>query len=432
MLSNHPIRKKISLCALFLFNLGLAVLAASAVFIGLVYLSEQIYLTLLAALFVFGFVVFITGRWVARLWGTAVPGRFGFGLALGGTLLLAVGLYFGVLRPGPSASPAALRPETKFWDLPTGSRIAYSHYPAQGTAQPYPLVYLHGGPGAMPHGEGWGDDYGFMRQFTQDGYNVYLYDQAGSGQSALREKLSDYSILKNIEDLEAIRQVLGAEKMILLGQSWGGALAANYLARYPERVERVIFTSPGEMWEGESSHPSDYSRTAGRGSDLGTSTRFELAYLLLDINPQAAQALLPQREANQFMEDLTQNLLAQSFCKEDAAKVPVLPPGKPLGFNLYSVLLTEANQKGLNDPRPALSKLKTPALILKSGCDYIAWETTYQYRQALSESKLVYIRNAGHLIWASQPEQAAQIIRAFLAGQTLPLPAYEGSQEPEG
>lgn len=47
------------------------------------------------------------------------------------------------------------------------------------------------------------------------------------------------------EDLEEIVEVIGSEKVILLGQSWGSILAAEYIADNPGRVAKVIFTGPG-------------------------------------------------------------------------------------------------------------------------------------------------------------------------------------------
>jgi proline iminopeptidase len=35
--------------------------------------------------------------------------------------------------------------------------------------------------------------------------------------------------------------------MILVGGSWGGTLAAHYLAAHPDRVEKVVFSSPGAI-----------------------------------------------------------------------------------------------------------------------------------------------------------------------------------------
>lgn len=59
-------------------------------------------------------------------------------------------LYILVLRPSGSHFAEAIPyANTKYWQLPTGSRIAYSEFdPPQGVAvKPEAIVYLHGGPG---------------------------------------------------------------------------------------------------------------------------------------------------------------------------------------------------------------------------------------------------------------------------------------------
>ena len=35
----------------------------------------------------------------------------------------------------------------QFWELSTGSKIGYTHIAAKGQKKPYPVIYLHGGPG---------------------------------------------------------------------------------------------------------------------------------------------------------------------------------------------------------------------------------------------------------------------------------------------
>ena len=41
------------------------------------------------------------------------------------------------------------RKGTQYWDLGTGSRIAYMLVPAKGIKKPYPIIYLQGGPGGF-------------------------------------------------------------------------------------------------------------------------------------------------------------------------------------------------------------------------------------------------------------------------------------------
>ena len=83
---------------------------------------------------------------------------------------------FAVLRPsGSQFAKVVPYANTMYWQLPTGSVIAYSEYdPPPGVAvKPEAIVYLHGGPGVRqaPFDQ---DIYG---SFAASGFRVFLYDQ---------------------------------------------------------------------------------------------------------------------------------------------------------------------------------------------------------------------------------------------------------------
>lgn len=161
-----------------------------------------------------------------------------------------------------------LPPQGGYWELPTGSRIAYLRLPAVGPAQATPIIRLHGGPGgyAVTNQRA----VAFFGHLAQDGYDVYLYDQIGSGLSARLDDPREYTLTRSVANLEAIRQAIGADQLILLGESWGATLAANYMAAYPDHVGRVIFSSPAP------SNPAawgSYQATYGRGSRRRSSRR---------------------------------------------------------------------------------------------------------------------------------------------------------------
>jgi pimeloyl-ACP methyl ester carboxylesterase len=108
-----------------------------------------------------------------------------------------------------------------------------------------------------------------------------LFDQAGSGLSDFLPKVSDYTMGRAVADLEAIRQQLQASKMILIGHSWGSTLAASYTAKYPGRVAKVIFYSPGPIWNVPlEMRKADHSRTEWRRPDFPP-PRLLAAFLLL-------------------------------------------------------------------------------------------------------------------------------------------------------
>jgi pimeloyl-ACP methyl ester carboxylesterase len=49
-------------------------------------------------------------------------------------------------------------------------------------------------------------------------------------------------------------------RLILIGHSWGGSLAAQYAVAHPDHISRLVFHSPaGITWTGE---PNEYERSA--------------------------------------------------------------------------------------------------------------------------------------------------------------------------
>ena len=52
-----------------------------------------------------------------------------------------------------------------------------------------------------------------------------------------------YTTPDSVEDMEAIRQQLGVEKLTLFGISYGTELAIAYARAYPAHVERLILDS---------------------------------------------------------------------------------------------------------------------------------------------------------------------------------------------
>lgn len=103
------------------------------------------------------------------------------------------------------------------------------------------VIMLHGGPGG---------DYRYplkAKALANDGYFVVFYDQRGSGLSRRHAK-SEYSIQMMLDDLTAVidhYRKTPAQKVFLLGHSWGGMLATAYINRYPERINGAILAEPG-------------------------------------------------------------------------------------------------------------------------------------------------------------------------------------------
>lgn len=368
-------------------------------------------LTLLGAILVVGS---LFGTLAFQVAGIRRP--HGHGHRFGLTLTAVLGLAATMLLFKPlelTAHVAQPRADTRYWQLSTGSHLAYTLFPAVGWRRPEPIVFLHGGPGA-PLRE---SDREFFERFARQGYDVYLYEQVGTGRSEPLQNLRDYTVRRNVDDLEAIRRTLGAERLILIGQSWGAALAARYAAAHPQQVAKLLFLSPGPMsTSGELA--IDASRTAAAGADTTPPLRVMAARYLADVNPGLAANFAPPQEMNDYMGSVAPRLMRQSYCAGDAASVPRVDGG---GFNFYANQVTQQDLRSQTDPRPELRQSETPTLVMKGECDYVPWAVALDYRASFPNSRGVYLAHTGHLLWGGQPDLTFQVMRAFL--EDAPLPA---------
>ena len=106
-----------------------------------------------------------------------------------------------------------------------------------------PLLALHGGPGAAH------DYLESLDAITATGRRVIYYDQLGCGKSSIPEKKPEmWTVELYVEEVDAVRRALGLDKIHLLGQSWGGMLAMEYMLTQPKGiVSLTIASSPASM-----------------------------------------------------------------------------------------------------------------------------------------------------------------------------------------
>jgi proline iminopeptidase len=333
----------------------------------------------------------------------------------------AIGLALVMTDPIPPPTPPTAGPDVAYWHLSTGSRIAYTHYPARGTPAEAPVIYLHDGPGLAVLEA----DRAFYSQFARDGFDVYLYDQVGTGQSGRLDNIGAYTFERNLADLDAIRDELGVSEIILIGHGAGAELAARYMSRYPERVQKVVFHAPLPLGEDEQFF-YNYAPTASPiGLNPVVEPRLLLAAALAGYGPEAAENLASQAEVSVLLE---RAFTPKTWvCARHAAQAP---PVEHPSFNYYVQLRTTLSAETLPDPRPTLEDNLTPSLVLAAECDYVPWEVVLQYRRALLNEEVFYFEGAGHAIHWTRPEEMAGVIRAFLRDERFPIEPYTHAQNP--
>ena len=102
-----------------------------------------------------------------------------------------------------------------------------------GTRGAKPVVFLHGGPGA-------GCSEAHRRQFDPARYDILLFDQRGCGRSTPHASLEANTTWHLVADIERLREMLGHERWMVFGGSWGSTLALAYAQTHKDRVTELV------------------------------------------------------------------------------------------------------------------------------------------------------------------------------------------------
>ncbi len=295
--------------------------------------------------------------------------------------------------------------------LPTGSHLAYVVIPAKGLKKPYPIIFLQGGPGGFISER----TVACLAPLSENGYDIYLYDQIGSGHSARLKNIEEYTVERHKRDLEGIITHTGAAKVILIAQSWGAVLATLFVAGNPGKVAKLIFTSPGPVFpirkELEVIVPPDSLHlrvpffSNQQANKKINNIRSKTTALWAQI---FGSKLASDKEVDDFQTLLANETNKSTVC--DTSKA-----GKAAGGGGYYVqIMTMLSLDDVTDPRPALKNSKIPLFIMKGQCDNQKWGFITEYLELFPNHRLIIIPGAGHSISVEQPELYLNEIREFL------------------
>lgn len=114
---------------------------------------------------------------------------------------------------------------------PDGTQLAYR---MDGDGEPVVCI-----PGGMQDSVYLGDLGGLSRH-----RRLVALDLCGTGRSAIPDDPGSYRCERLVDDVEALREHLGLDRMDLLAHSGGANLALTYAARYPKNVSKIVLITP--------------------------------------------------------------------------------------------------------------------------------------------------------------------------------------------
>jgi pimeloyl-ACP methyl ester carboxylesterase len=113
-----------------------------------------------------------------------------------------------------------------------GTNLAYRVFGAG-----IPVICL---PGGLMQDSGYLGELGGLSAHRQ----LIMVDPRGTGQPAIPEDAASYRCDRLVDDVEALREHLGLDRLDLLTHCTGANLAALYVARHPERVRKLALITP--------------------------------------------------------------------------------------------------------------------------------------------------------------------------------------------
>ncbi len=245
-----------------------------------------------------------------------------------------------------------------------------------------PLIMLSGGPGLNAD---------YLRpvwEHLSSSYRCIVLDQRGTGKSILTNIDSISLTMDNyVNDIEALRKHLKLQNFNLIGHSWGGMLAMEYLVRKSEMVNKLILLNPGGPTSNFFSYFSDNIQLRLREEDN------EEAIVLDSLGKSKFKAIYPgyyfDRKRAMAIKDTTDfdSMFGQ--------------PGTA-GFIISSYLSTQ------NDRINLLKKYTGIVHIIQGRQDPIGESTVYEIKELLPQSSIHFIEKCGHFPWLENDNQVSE------------------------
>jgi proline iminopeptidase len=212
--------------------------------------------------------------------------------------------------------------------------------------------------------------------------------------------------------VERVRRILGEERLVVVGHSFGALVATLYAAEFPEHVSALVLESPPDLLVVPSPTGGLFAEVEAR-LPPGQRAEFQ-AYLerYLDF-----RHLLEKSEAqlaglhHQFGTFYAAALRANGGVA--AESLVLAPAASQVGGFMPQAVYVSMGRK--HDWRTALAGVRAPVLVLHGERDVQPLSATRAFAAAFPNAELRVIAGASHYAHAEQPEAFAHEVRAFLS-----------------
>ncbi|MBI4944929.1 MAG: alpha/beta fold hydrolase [Bacteroidetes bacterium] len=268
-----------------------------------------------------------------------------------------------------------------------------------------PLFFIAGGPG--------GSHYGLRSFDSLSTTNTLVYfDGFGRGKSDTAKNVSEYTLARDIEDMEGLRKAMGFSKINILGHSYGGVVAQGYAIKYPNNVNHLILANTFHsfiMWQENDDNSNHEMKT----------NYPEMWDTLMILREQGAISSDP---IHQEVYGRVPYGFLYAYNPDNFKRRGRKPYPNPMNTKLYYQMVGKdgdfivGSDIGTFDFRKQLKDLKMPILVIGGRYDRVAvpW-MMIKYKEYCPQAKYVMFEHSGHNPQVEEPADEFKLIREFLS-----------------
>jgi pimeloyl-ACP methyl ester carboxylesterase len=252
------------------------------------------------------------------------------------------------------------------------------------------VVMLHGGPGmdsAVTRGTG---------ALLTDVASVVVYDHRGNGRSD-RGDVADWTLDRWADDVVALCDVLGIQRPIVAGGSFGGFVAMRYAARHPDHPAGLVLYSTSATMDDDAS--IEAFRRLG-GDEVAAIVARDFAEMSAETSDLFMKHALPLMSRHPDAQAKTAEIVAQTVRRQDVE----------LHFN--------NGEFRSRDQRGDLTHIVCPTLVVVGEDDPITPPALADEIAATIKPdlvRLVRLPNTGHLLPLDDPDGFGSAFRDFVS-----------------
>ena len=324
--------------------------------------------------------------------------------AAGAFLLAVVLILAGISRAGAWLIERRNPPAGSFIDI-NGARLHYVHVPAPANPDLPPIVFIHGASANLK------DQMTPLRPLLEGRGELLFFDRPGHGWSG-RGPGDNENPAAQAATIAALMEKLGIGPAIVVGHSFGGAIAAAFGLDQAHKTSGLLFLSAAtHPWPGGAT--AWYYRVATIPV-VGWLFSETIAHL-------AGSARLAAATTCVFAPNKAPDLYAEQ------ASIPLVLRPAACRFNAIDVegLYRHVTAAALRYP-----EIEAPTVVISGDADTVVYEEIHSMGLArdIPGAELVWVRNLGHKPDWIAPELAVAAIEK-LAGRTRDLQALARTVE---